>query len=62
MDHAFPAPRRGIDYAFFTQAAENRNHVYELVNGTTEIKTNNAQHSKLGKWEDIQKRINRLSL
>ena len=58
----FLRPRRGIDYAFFTQAAENRNHVYELVNGMTEIKTNNAQHSKLGKWEDTQKRINRLSL
>lgn len=58
----FLRPRRGIDYAFFTNAAENRNHIYELVNGMTEIKTNNAQNAKIGKWEKTQKKINRLSL
>lgn len=58
----FLRPRRGLDYSFFINSAENRNNIYELVNGMTEIKTNNAQHAKIDKWEKTQKKLNRLSV
>ncbi len=58
----FIRPRRGIDYAYFGLAAENHNHIYELINGMTEIKTNNAQSAKIDHWEETQAKINRLSV
>ena len=58
----FLRPRRGIDYAWFSHASENRNQVYELINGMTEIKTGNAQQSRLERWQNTQSEINRLSL
>jgi putative hemolysin secretion transport system ATP-binding protein len=54
--------RRSIDYGFYSEAAENRNTVYELINGMPEIKTNNAQHIRFDKWRESQERINRLTM
>lgn len=59
---AFLPHRRSIDYGFYSEAAENRNTVYELINGMPEIKTNNAQHIRFNKWMESQKRINRLTI
>ena len=58
----FLRPRRGIDYSYFSQASENRNQVYELINGMTEIKTSGAQSKRLEVWENTQRKINSLSL
>ncbi len=54
--------RREVDYACYSKQAENRNNLYELVNGIDEIKVNCAQHQRRAAWETVQKRINDLSL
>ncbi len=48
--------RRSIDYENFALLSENRNNVYELINGMTEIKTAGAHHSRLSQWEDLQQK------
>lgn len=54
--------RKAIDYSFFSYASENRNNVYELINGMQEIKINNAQEERVGVWHEMQEKINRLSM
>lgn len=54
--------RKAIDYSYFSYASENRNNIYELVNGMQEIKINNAHHKRVEIWNDTQKEINRLSI
>ena len=54
--------RREVDYACYSKQAENRNNLYELVNGIDEIKVNCAQHQRRAAWEQVQMRINDLSL
>jgi len=58
----FLRKRRHIDYSYFTYASDNRNALYELVYGMQEIKSNNAQESRVEKWNDTQEKINRLSI
>lgn len=54
--------RKSIDYSLFSYSAENRNNVYELVNGMQEIKINNAQQTRVAVWNEVQAKINRLSM
>ena len=54
--------RKTLDYAYFTNSAENRNHAYELTNGMADLKVNNAESSRIGKWKETQKNINRISM
>lgn len=54
--------RKAIDYSYFSYSAENRNNVYELVNGMQEIKVNNAQQARVAVWGKVQHKINRLSM
>ncbi len=54
--------RKSIDYSLFSYSAENRNNVYELVNGMQEIKINNAQQTRVAVWNEVQQKINRLSM
>lgn len=54
--------RKSIDYSLFSYSAENRNNVYELVNGMQEIKINNAQQTRVSVWNEVQQKINRLSM
>ena len=54
--------RRSIDYSLFSYSAENRNNVYELVNGMQEIKINNAQQTRVTVWNEVQQKINHLSM
>ena len=42
--------RRGLDYSEFTCASESRNCIYEMVYGMAEIKTGNAQDSRVETW------------
>lgn len=59
--YIFVMPLRRIDYVLFSHLAENRNIIYELLNGIIEIKTNNSQLPKLKKWKDNQTIINTFS-
>lgn len=54
--------RKTIDYALFTNSAENQNHAYELTNGMADLKVNNAESVRIGKWKETQKRINSVSM
>ena len=54
--------RREIDYAYTTQSSENRNQIYELIMGMTEVKTSSAQHSRVEKWQVNQHELNALAL
>ena len=54
--------RREIDYAYTTQSSENRNQIYELIMGMTEVKTSSAQHFRVEKWQANQHELNALAL
>lgn len=53
--------RKSIDYSYSCCVAENRNNLYELINGVAEIKVNCAQHKKVSAWRQMQSRIIELS-
>lgn len=59
---SFLPRQKRLDYSFFNRLSENRNNIYELVNGMADIKSNGAQQTKVGQWHDTQKQINRLSM
>lgn len=58
----FLEERKYIDYSRFGEQAKNRNIVYELIYGMTEIKVNNAQSTQIEVWRKNQERINEISL
>lgn len=58
----FKNRRREIDYANFEYSSENRNNLYELVNGMVEIKAHSAQNSRVDKWRTLQTKINGLTV
>ena len=58
----FSRKRKELDYAYFTCSSANRNNVYELINGMSEIKINNAQQNRVSIWNSIQEKINGLSI
>ena len=58
---AFIRKRKSIDYTYTACIAENRNNLYELINGITEIKVNNAHKIKLSEWNSMQEKINVLA-
>lgn len=58
---SFVRKRKSIDYTYTSCIAENRNNLYELINGITEIKVNNAHKIKLSEWNRMQEKINLLA-
>lgn len=54
--------RRNIDYSNFAYSSENRNNLYELVNGMVEIKTNSAEDLRVDVWRRLQEKINALAM
>lgn len=54
--------RKELDYAYTSYAADNRNQIYELVHGMTEVRVNHAQEHRVEKWNENQTRLNDLSL
>lgn len=58
----FSRKRKELDYAYFTCSSANRNNIYELINGMSEIKINNAQQNRVSIWNSIQEKINGLSI
>ena len=58
----FLQKRKVVDYSLFSYTSENRNNVYELIYGMAEIKINSAQDTRVDIWNQIQEKINRLSI
>lgn len=58
----FLGRRKSLDYAYFTNASESRNHAYELTGGMADLKVNNAEKSRTAKWKKIQSRLNDISM
>lgn len=54
--------RKELDYAYTSYAADNRNQIYELVHGMTEVRVNQAQEHRVKKWNENQTQLNDLSL
>ncbi|MDD7272612.1 MAG: peptidase domain-containing ABC transporter [Prevotella sp.] len=57
----FTKKRRSLDYTYYACASENRNNIYELIYGMTDIKINNAENIRVKSWKKIQETINKLS-
>jgi len=58
----FLKKKRIIDYSLFTTESENRNNIYELIMGITEIKINSAEKSRIGKWKDSETKLKKLKI
>lgn len=58
----FIKKRKSLDMALFHHTSENRNHAYELTNGMADLKINNAEKARIGKWSKTQNEINKVSL
>lgn len=58
----FSQKRKELDYSYFTYSSMNRNNIYELINGMPEIKINNAHQNRVSIWNNIQEKINKLSI
>lgn len=51
-----------INYERFSLQTENKNLVYEIINGMIEIKINNAQNVKVDEWRCNQNKLNKVVL
>lgn len=58
----FLKKRKSLDYSFFSIDSQRRNSVYELIMGMSEIKINNAYHSRIKAWNIIESKLNKLKL
>ena len=58
----FLEKRKRLEYDRFYMRSENKNTVYEIVNGMPEIKLNAAEESQIAKWEKSQSKLNNISL
>ncbi len=54
--------RKEIDYTYTLQSSDNRNQIYELIHGMTEVRTSSAQYHRVEKWQNNQHKLNALSL
>lgn len=52
--------KRQIDYSLFTLESNNRNTIYELIMGITDIKINSAEKSRLSNWENSENKLKTL--
>jgi ATP-binding cassette subfamily B protein len=59
---AYLEKRKILDYSKFSVSSENRNNVYELINGMAEIKINNAEEKKITRWKQLQDKLNAITL
>lgn len=58
----FLKKRKRLDYDRFSINSENKNNIYEVINGMAEIKVNNAQNVVISKWQILQNQLNKISL
>ena len=58
----FLKKKKFIDYSLFNSESENRNMIYELIMGITEIKVNSAESFKINKWKESEKKLNKFKI
>lgn len=58
----FLKKKKFIDYSLFKSESENRNLIYELVMGITEIKVNSAEKFKINKWKQSEIKLNKFKI
>lgn len=54
--------RKIIDYSLFTLESENRNNIYELIMGISEVKINSAEESRLSHWVKTEDKLKKLRI
>ena len=54
--------RAVLDYRLFSILSNDKSNVYELIDGMTEVKINNAQHTRIKKWQKTQDQANGVRL
>jgi ATP-binding cassette subfamily B protein len=57
----FHKKRKHINYSRFEIEALNRNKLYEIVNGISDIKINNSEQAKISDWQTNQKELYHLN-
>lgn len=51
-----------LDYSRFIISAENKNNIYDLITGMTEVKINSAQQTKLSAFLTIKDKLNKVGI
>lgn len=51
-----------IDYSLFSLESENRNNIYELIMGISEVKINSAEESRLSHWKNTEDKLKKLKI
>ncbi len=59
--YAFQNKRKYIDYKRFEIETKNKNILYEIVNGISDLKVNNATTYKTNQWESTEKELFKLN-
>ncbi|MDE6842046.1 MAG: peptidase domain-containing ABC transporter [Muribaculaceae bacterium] len=54
--------RRSLDHSTFSEAAENRNIVHELVTGMADIRIAGSQNRSYTRWYNSQKQLNNIRI
>lgn len=54
--------RKIIDYSLFTLESQNRNNIYELIMGISEVKINSAEESRLYNWIKTEDKLKKLRI
>lgn len=52
--------KKQIDYSLFSLESYNRNTIYELIMGITDIKINSAEQSRLSNWINSEEKLKKL--
>ena len=59
--YRFQDQRKYIDYKRFEIETENRNILYEIVNGISDLKINNATNYKTEQWQNTERELFKLN-
>lgn len=60
--YLFMKKRKRLDYERFYLSSENKNNIFELINGMSEIKINSAQNKVISNWEYTQNKLNNIAI
>jgi ATP-binding cassette subfamily B protein len=58
----FLKKKKFIDYSLFNLESQNRNIIYELIMGITEIKVNSAENFKINNWKMSEERLKKIKI
>ncbi len=58
----FLKKKKLIDYSLFTLESENRNNVYELIMGISEVKINSAERNRLKNWFLTEEKLKKVKI